>query len=108
VEGDLINRAIAHSCAIFPTTVAAGLTWPLPEALDEDQLYRLLFPKPAPPSDRVIPIPDWNYITWSCAARASLCGSSTGNLTPKGGGEDRAAFANSIGCGPRGSTIPCA
>jgi len=81
----------------FPTTVseyvnrakAAGLTWPLPEALDEDQLYRLLFPKPAPPSDRVISIPDWNHIPWGCAARAALCGrcgSSTGNLTPKGGG----------------------
>ena len=66
---------------------AAGLTWPLPEALDEDQPYRLLFPKPAPPSDRVIPIPDWNYTTWTYAATASLCrrlGSSPGTPTPQG------------------------
>lgn len=39
-----------------------GLTWPLPETLDEDQLYRLLFPQPAPSSDRLIPEPDLEYI----------------------------------------------
>jgi len=41
---------------------AAGLRWPLPETLDEDQLYRLLFPQPAPSSERLIPEPDWRYI----------------------------------------------
>ena len=69
-ESGLSNRAIARSCSISPTTVseyvrrtqAAGLSWPLPENLDEDQLYRLLFPKPAPPSERVIPEPDWKTI----------------------------------------------
>ncbi len=69
-ESKLSNRSIAHSCGVSPTTVseyvrraqAAGLSWPLPEALDEDQLYRLLFPKPAPPSERVIPEPDWQLI----------------------------------------------
>jgi len=66
-EGKLSNRAIARSCGISHSTVreylrrwqAAGLSWPLPETLDEDRLYRLLFPKPAPPSERAIPEPDW-------------------------------------------------
>jgi len=69
-EGGLSNRAVAHSCSISPTTVseyvrraqATGLTWPLPEALGEDQLYALLFPQPAPPSERAIPGPDWESI----------------------------------------------
>jgi len=69
-ESKLSNRAIARSCGISHSTVreylrrwqAAGLSWPLPETLDEDRLYRLLFPKPAPPSERVIPEPDWKTI----------------------------------------------
>jgi len=69
-ESGLSNRAIARSCSISPTTVkeyirraqAAGLSWPLPESLDEDQLYRLLFPKPARCSQREIPEPDWQTI----------------------------------------------
>lgn len=69
-ESKLSNRSIAHSCGISPTTVseyvrraqAAGLSWPLPDALDEDQLYQMLFPKPAPPSERVITEPDWRTI----------------------------------------------
>jgi transposase len=69
-EGGLSHRAIARSCAISHSTVreyvhraqAAGLAWPLSETLDEDQLYRRLFPKPAPPSERVILEPDWEHI----------------------------------------------
>jgi len=69
-ESKLSNRSIAHSCGISHSTVskyvhrakAAGLSWPLPDALDEDQLYRLLFPKSAPPSKRAIPEPDWRTI----------------------------------------------
>lgn len=69
-ESGLSNRAIARSCSISPTTVkeyirraqAAGLSWPLPESLDEDQLYRLLFPKAARCSQREIPEPDWQTI----------------------------------------------
>jgi transposase len=69
-ESGLSNRAIARSCNIAHSTVreylhrakAAGLTWPLPEALDEDQLDRLLFPTPAPPSGRMIPGPDWQSV----------------------------------------------
>jgi len=69
-KSKLSNRSIARSCGISHSTVSeyvrraqtAGLSWPLPESLDEDQLYRLLFPKPAPPSERVIPEPDWQLI----------------------------------------------
>jgi len=69
-KSGLSTRAIARSCSISPTTVSeyvrraqvAGLSWPLPEALDEDRLYQLLFPKPAPPSERVISEPDWKTI----------------------------------------------
>jgi len=57
-DAGLSNRAIARSCSISPTTVSeyvrraktAGLTWLLPETLGVDQLYRRLFPRPAPPS----------------------------------------------------------
>jgi len=46
-ECGLSNRAIARSCSISHSTVseyvrranAAGLTWPLPETLDEDALF---------------------------------------------------------------------
>jgi transposase len=69
-ESGLSNRAIASSCSISPTTVseyvrradAAGLRWPVPETLDEDQLYLLLFPRPAPSSEREIPEPDWQFM----------------------------------------------
>ena len=69
-ESGLSNRAIARSCSISPTTVseyirranAAGLRWPVPDDLDEDRLYRLLFPQPAPSSERLVPEPDWKYI----------------------------------------------
>src|ERR1700730_2394597 len=41
----------------------AGLTWPLPEGLDDEGLELLLFPAPtaASPSDRR-PTPDWAYV----------------------------------------------
>ena len=66
----LSNRAIARSCSISPTTVSeyirraqeAGLRWPLPESMDEDQLYQMLFPKPNQTSEQIIPQPDWGYI----------------------------------------------
>ena len=41
----------------------AGLTWPLPEGLDDESLELLLFPAPtaASQSDRR-PSPDWAYV----------------------------------------------
>lgn len=63
-------RAIARSCSISHSTVieyvcraeAAGITWPLPKSLGEDELFRLLFPKRSRSSSRVIPLPDWNQV----------------------------------------------
>ncbi len=37
----------------------AGLSWPLPEGLDEAALERLLFPPPPPSKDRQFAEPDW-------------------------------------------------
>ena len=47
-QSRLAHRAIAQSCGISPGTVsdyvqraqAVGLTWPLPEDLDEEALYQ--------------------------------------------------------------------
>ena len=51
-ECRLSNRAVAQSCSVSPSTVSdyvhrarrAGLRWPLPDDLDEDRLFQLLFP----------------------------------------------------------------
>ncbi|MBI4468867.1 MAG: IS21 family transposase [Acidobacteria bacterium] len=60
-EHGLTNRQIARSCQVSRSTVAeylsraarAGLTWPLPEELDEGRLENLLFCSPAQPAVRV-------------------------------------------------------
>jgi transposase len=67
---DASERAIASSCSIGRTTVAkylrrasdAGLSWPLPAGLDDEQLEQLLFPlaPSAPAGER--PLPDWDYV----------------------------------------------
>lgn len=68
---NLSNRAIARSCQISHTTVgeylkraeAAGLSWPLPEELDEGKLERLLYPEVIQESGRTLkPIPDWKEV----------------------------------------------
>jgi transposase len=66
----LSDRAIARSCAICHGTVAeyvsrarlAGLSWPLPDDLDEDALYRRLYPALSHPAAQTIPLPDWAYV----------------------------------------------
>lgn len=66
----LSNRAISRSCGIAASTVsdyvqraaAAGLTWPVSEELDEDQLFRLLFPSPVREAGGAVPLPDWAQI----------------------------------------------
>jgi transposase len=68
---DLSNRTIARSCRISHSTVSeylarakqAGLSWPLPENLDEDGLYRLLFPEKTQVAERhAKPLPDWEQV----------------------------------------------
>jgi transposase len=66
----LSDRAIARSCGICHGTVAefvtrarlAGLSWPLPEELDEDALYRRLYPPVSHPGQQAIPLPDWAHV----------------------------------------------
>jgi transposase len=66
-ESRLPHRTIAQSRGASPGTVsdyvqraqAIGPTWPLPNELDEEALYRRLFPQPTSTSGPVIPQPDW-------------------------------------------------
>jgi transposase len=67
----LSNRAIARSCRIVHSTVReylvraeqAGLRWPLPEDLDENGLYQLLYPEQASEVEKAArPMPDWEWV----------------------------------------------
>ena len=65
----LATRRISLATGVGKTTVieylrragTAGVSWPLPEGLDEAELERLLFPPP-PSKVRRIPEPDWAEI----------------------------------------------
>jgi len=69
-ELGLSNRVVARSCRISHSTVGeyvqraemAGLKWPLPEELDEDRLYALLFPRTEQKEKQTIPQPNWNDV----------------------------------------------
>ena len=62
-------RAIARSLKASPATVGEylrraevqGLTWPLPESLDDAELERRLFPAPLP-SGTQRPLPHWSEV----------------------------------------------
>lgn len=64
------TRQIGPSVGVGRSTVAeylrraevAGLSWPLPEGLDEVELERQLFPPPPPSKDRQFAEPDWAVI----------------------------------------------
>jgi transposase len=69
-EAKLSNRAIAGACKVSNSTVGeylrraktAGISWPIGD-IDEDELYKQLFPeKERDPTQRVIPLPDWEEI----------------------------------------------
>jgi transposase len=69
-EQQLPQRVIANSLGLSQGSVSdylnrgrrAGLTWPLPEALDDARLEALLFPPlPNVPSDQR-PVPDWSAV----------------------------------------------
>lgn len=63
----LSNRDISNSTTTSRSTVAdyllrasaAGISWPLPEGLDEENLERLLFPSAVGSTRRDRPLPDW-------------------------------------------------
>jgi len=66
----LSERQIAQSLGLSRPTVAhyvqraqaAGLSWPLPEGLDEAALEACLFPPPAPKGSLVHLAPDWAVV----------------------------------------------
>jgi transposase len=66
----LTHREIARSCGVSPATISdyvmraklAGLSWPLPEGLSEEELEERLFPACAQQIDREIAQPDWARI----------------------------------------------
>ena len=63
----LSQRQIAHSLGISRPAIAddlgraeqAGLTWPVPETLDETAVEQLLFPARPTPSESDSVVPDW-------------------------------------------------
>jgi hypothetical protein len=70
LEQRLSQRAIAQSLGLSVGAVngyvgrarRAGLTWPLPEGLDDEQLEALLYPPPPDiPAERR-PVPDWAQV----------------------------------------------
>ena len=69
-DAGLSHRAVAQACAMGLGTVtgylqratAAGLPWPLPDALDDAALEARLFARPAVPSARDRVVPDWSQL----------------------------------------------
>ena len=110
------HREIAASLGVANSTVsdyadrarAAGLSWPLPEGLDDAALEAALFP-PLPPSRAVRPEPDWTGCTGifsaTRASRSGCCGWSTGRCIRTA--TDTAASATATGCGGGGGTWYC-
>lgn len=69
-EAGMSNRAIARACKTSNSTVGeyleraekAGLTWPLPADLSEEDLYRRLFPDKDKPASPTRPEPNWEEL----------------------------------------------
>lgn len=69
-EAGLSNRAIARACKISNSTVgeylrraqAAGLRWPLPEGLSEEELFQKLFPSSGLENTPERPLPNWETV----------------------------------------------
>jgi len=63
-------RVIAKSCSVARSTVdeyvsraaSAGLSWPLPESLDDNALEQLLYPPSVVPETSPRQIPDWHTV----------------------------------------------
>ena len=66
----LPQRAVAQSLGLSQGVVhgyvararRAGLSWPLPEGLDDSQLEALLYPPPAAVATEQRPVPDWAVV----------------------------------------------
>ena len=66
----LSNRQVAASCGVARSTVAetlyrataAGLSWPLPEDLDDAQLETRLYPAAPSPTSPPRAMPDWTTV----------------------------------------------
>jgi transposase len=66
----LSKRQVARSCNIAPSTVReylrkaeqAGISWPLPDGMDEAALEARLFPEETAPAASLHPLPDMEYI----------------------------------------------
>ena len=66
----LSNRQVAKSCKIGKTTVSdyvqlaelAGLSWPLPEEMDDEQLEAKLFAPVEVSQKDAVPVPDWAVV----------------------------------------------
>ena len=69
-EAGLSNRAIGRVCKISNSTVgeylrraqAAGLHWPLPEGLSEEELYQKLFSESSRGNTPEWPLPNWETV----------------------------------------------
>ena len=69
-QNQLSLREIARSCGLAASTVgdyvkraeAAGLTWPLPESMTEEELTKQLFGSGLEAPSPSQPLPDWLYI----------------------------------------------
>ena len=69
-QNQLSIREIARSCGLAASTVgdyvkraeAAGLTWPLPESMTEEELTKQLFGSGLEAPSPSQPLPDWLYI----------------------------------------------
>ena len=67
-EAGVSDAAVSRSCHISRSTVAgcirrataAGLSWPLPEGMDDARLERLLYPPASAVTER--PMPDWAQV----------------------------------------------
>jgi len=70
-EAGLSNRAIARACKVSNSTVgeylrraqSAGLAWPLPKGMGEDELFEKLFPPTVKETIYKRPVPDWKEVS---------------------------------------------
>jgi hypothetical protein len=94
LANNLSDRKIAQSCNISRHAVTsylerakqASLSWPLPDALSDVELDRLLFPEPQKPSGQERIAPDLLKIHQELQKRmspCSCCGRNTENNNPR-------------------------